>query len=243
MTITDPKAQKQGVIDLLKHYQHIGGEGWESKLELPFTELEKYPDHHAILKDFELRGIVHIYKIPNEEEYSNKKLTELEQSMSTRQYRRLMSYVLTVKEKRLNIYDLYLDQMYETPEKPMGKGDIILSSESYNYKTGILVINPYRKVAIAKQGVASAKPRTNTDQCVFMKQIFRSDKSMRIGLGIHDLIPGLHKQIKPTEFQIKKFKNIQTEINKKFTEATGHKKLIISPENKFRINPAYLSKD
>ena len=117
-----------------------------------------------------------------------------------------------------------------------------LSTENYNKATGSLELMPGKAVSIPRKGKVKKSTGAKYFECKVMEKLFDSKTTLSNGVSFHSLL-GIHQNVTLKRSDVKKVTNVRTAINKKLSEETGLKKLIIVRRNKAYINHLYLLKD
>jgi len=83
---------------------------------------------------------------------------------------------------------------------------------------------------------------TKTAQCLLMDKLFKDEASLKSGITMHYYF-NIKGSIEINAKKVKQVKNLQTQVNKKFTDTTNLKKLISIDGNRIKVNKLYLLKD
>ncbi len=128
----------------------------------------------------------------------------------------------------------------EVEDKPIET--LKLRPESYNKATGSLELKPGLALSIPRKGKVKKSTGEKYLECKVMEKLFHSQTTLSDGVSFHSLL-GIHKDKQLTENDVKKVTNVRTAINKKISDETRLKKLIIISRKKAYINHLYLLKD
>ncbi len=113
-----------------------------------------------------------------------------------------------------------------------------LKAQNYSDRTGKLTVSPTVDIAIAVNGKVKRKNGKRYEQCHLMSCLFKSVNSLNDGVTFSRFL-GV-KYDKNNTKHAKKIRNTIDEINKKVSEVTNAKKLILIQKEKIFIDKSYL---
>jgi hypothetical protein len=115
---------------------------------------------------------------------------------------------------------------------------ISLNSESYDKRTGVLYLARFYRASIAGKSGVKRPDGQKYEQCWVMERLFKSDKTLGKGVPISTLLR-MHKD-NVDKTTTRKIENAVAEINKKVTDVTHSKNLLMIDDKKVKITPFYL---
>lgn len=232
--IVDHMYQKRGILKLIQHKFDVSTP--HDGIALEVFELEKdFPDFESIMEWLGDISAISITGKPDPMEmvhhwYSLDTLDQADMDYHVKTF-----YYIFKDSNYGKIYEEIVGAD-KFGQYKLHEDDIHLKPSSFNPKTGILSITPFLDFDLSYNKQKPAK-----EQKAFLERFFRNGATLKSGLTYYQL--SVSNRLTPVnEKMLKKYTNHQTQINKKFTEVTGLKKLIIYKEKVFRINPLYLEK-
>ncbi len=111
--------------------------------------------------------------------------------------------------------------------------------EHYDKRKGVLYLSATDRVVIARRGSAKKVSGLKYDQCHLLACLFKNVNTLNKGVKISKVL-GV-SEVKITDSDIKKVRNLLQEINEKVTEVGGPKKLVRLQSQKVFIDSSYLS--
>ena len=173
-------------------------------------------------------------------------------------------YAFTITDKYLPMLDAYMmladarlirklseqfdntqtdnsQNLIEKPTPPTARQVAVhdFQPEHYDKRKGILYLSPTDKVIIARRGSAKKLNGLKYDQCHLLACLFKNVNTLNKGVKISKVL-GV-SEVKITDSDIKKVRNLLQEINEKVTAVGGPKKLVRLQSQKVFIDSSYLS--
>jgi hypothetical protein len=180
---------------------------------------------------------------------ADRPLTKAEASKLPENAKPYLAFSLSIIDRQrlkegLAIYDSHLHRPIIHPGKiatklpPLDLKDVRLEPGSYDKRTGILHLARFYRVSIAGKLGVKRPSGQKYEQCWVMECIFKSDETISKGVRISALV-GKHEDA-VDKTTTRKIENAVAEINKKVTDVTHSKNLLMIDDKKVKITPYYL---
>lgn len=232
--LVDPNYQRKNILKLIKHKSLVSSE--YAILAVHLSELKDFPDHEAILEDFQFQGAITIKRSPDSPEFLKLHEELPPDELASLDYQLKYDYIFYLEDG----FDDYYNRTVGADKFgkiTLHEDELSLKPTSYDSQTGLLALTPFLDFDLSHNKQKPAK-----EQKAFLARFFKNKDTLRLGLSYHQL--SVTSKTNPVnEKMLKKYTNSQTQINKKFKEVTGLKNLIIYRDKLFRVNPRYLEKN